>query len=92
MKSLIVFFAFLLNFTDASASLLKTFGPADFCTVNADSPLPRALIAGGSRGIGYSIAEALAKRNYNLILIARNEDSLVLQPFYKIKLTQYFIQ
>jgi len=35
-----------------------------------------ALIAGGSKGIGYSIAEALAKRKYNLILIARHWDSL----------------
>lgn len=36
-----------------------------------------ALIAGGSKGIGYAIAEALAKRKYNLILIARHADSLV---------------
>lgn len=42
-----------------------------------DNGLPYALIAGGSKGIGYSIAEALAKRNYNLILIARNRDSLL---------------
>jgi uncharacterized protein len=36
-----------------------------------------ALIAGGSRGIGYAIAEALARRGYNLILIARNMEGLV---------------
>jgi uncharacterized protein len=42
-----------------------------------DSTKPYALIAGGSKGIGYAIAEALAKRNYNLILIARNVDTLV---------------
>ena len=35
-----------------------------------------ALIAGGSKGIGYAIAEALAKRGYNLILIARHIDGL----------------
>jgi short-subunit dehydrogenase len=35
-----------------------------------------ALIAGGSRGIGYSIAEALAKRGWNLILVARHTDDL----------------
>lgn len=35
-----------------------------------------ALVAGGSKGIGYAIAEALAKRNYNLILIARHQDGL----------------
>lgn len=37
-----------------------------------------ALVAGGSKGIGYAIAEALAKRNYNLVLIARNTDTLAL--------------
>jgi short-subunit dehydrogenase len=36
-----------------------------------------ALVAGGSKGIGYAIAEALAKRGYNLILIARHADSLI---------------
>ena len=37
---------------------------------------PYALIAGGSKGIGYALAEAWAKREYNLILIARHWDSL----------------
>jgi len=36
-----------------------------------------ALIGGGSKGIGYAIAESLAKRHYNLILIARHADSLI---------------
>jgi len=36
-----------------------------------------ALVAGGSKGIGLAIAEALAKRGYNLILIARHLDSLM---------------
>lgn len=35
-----------------------------------------ALVAGGSKGIGYAIAEALAKRKYNLILIARHSEAL----------------
>jgi uncharacterized protein len=35
-----------------------------------------ALVSGGSKGIGYAIATALAKRNFNLILIARNEEDL----------------
>jgi short-subunit dehydrogenase len=38
---------------------------------------PYALIGGGSKGIGYAIAEALAKRNFNLVLIARHKDSLI---------------
>lgn len=43
---------------------------------NKENNFPYALIAGGSKGIGYAIAEALAKRKYNLILIARHADSL----------------
>ena len=43
---------------------------------NSYSKNPYALVAGGSKGIGFAIAEALAKRNYNLILIARNMDTL----------------
>jgi uncharacterized protein len=35
-----------------------------------------AIIAGGSKGIGYSIAEALAKRKYHLLLLARNTGEL----------------
>jgi uncharacterized protein len=35
-----------------------------------------ALVAGGSKGIGYAIAEALARRGYNLILIARHTAAL----------------
>lgn len=55
-------------------------------TVNSN---PFALIAGGSKGIGYSVAEALAKRKYNLILIARHKDSLIsakekLESLYKV--------
>ena len=38
---------------------------------------PYALVAGGSKGIGYGIAEALARRQYNLVLIARGMDSLL---------------
>lgn len=52
-------------------SLETTYYP-----VQADDSLPYALVAGGSKGIGYAIASALARRNYNLILIARHYDSL----------------
>jgi short-subunit dehydrogenase len=37
-----------------------------------EQPVPYALVAGGSKGIGFAIAEALAKRGYNLILVARH--------------------
>ena len=45
-------------------------------SVNAQNTKPYALIAGGSKGIGYAISEALAKRGYNLILVARHEKGL----------------
>ena len=45
--------------------------------MNFPEPGQYALIAGGSKGIGYAIAQALARRNYNLILIARHRDSLM---------------
>jgi uncharacterized protein len=46
-------------------------------TTDSVIPRPYALVAGGSKGIGYAIAEALARRGYNLILIARHADSLI---------------
>ena len=35
-----------------------------------------AIVAGGSKGIGYGIAEALAKRHFDLIIIGRHKDIL----------------
>jgi len=49
----------------------------DTTNISSDSSKPYALVAGGSKGIGYAIAEALARRGYNLILIARHADSLI---------------
>jgi len=51
-----------------------------------------ALIAGGSKGLGFSIAQALAKRKNNLLLIARNEQDLLtskeqLQSQYNIQVS-----
>jgi len=43
---------------------------------NLDKSGKYAIVAGGSKGIGYAIAFALAKRKYNLVLIARHADSL----------------
>jgi short-subunit dehydrogenase len=43
----------------------------------AETDAPYAVVAGGSKGIGYAIAEALAKRHYNLLLIARHRDGLI---------------
>ncbi len=37
---------------------------------------PCALVAGGSDGLGYAFAEAIARRGLNLVLIARQEDRL----------------
>ncbi|MDP4129962.1 MAG: SDR family NAD(P)-dependent oxidoreductase [Bacteroidota bacterium] len=36
-----------------------------------------ALITGGSKGLGYSIAEALGGRGYDILLLARNKEDLV---------------
>jgi short-subunit dehydrogenase len=78
LTSLILFVITFLLITPCSA-----FGitPASFAVTdtlkNGNDSFPYALVAGGSKGIGYAIAEALAKRSYNLILIARHEDALV---------------
>jgi len=63
------------------AQLDEVFVLTDSLEVSASSfhakdSLPYALVAGGSKGIGYAIASALARRNYNLILVARHYDSL----------------
>jgi hypothetical protein len=53
-------------------TLRYSYAQADSAKVTFDSNYPYALVAGGSKGIGYAIAEALAKRKFNLVLIARH--------------------
>src|SRR6185436_1297306 len=62
--------------TNQSIELNEAPSPGSIQPTNTNN-YPYALIAGGSKGIGYALAEALAKRNFNLILIARHLDSLV---------------
>jgi short-subunit dehydrogenase len=47
-----------------------------FEKLKSRNSFPYALVAGGSKGIGFAVAEALAKRHYNLILIARHQGPL----------------
>lgn len=58
-------------------SVLQGYTQAVESSMNIDTTRPYALVAGGSKGIGYAIAEALARRNYNLVLVARHMDSLL---------------
>ena len=76
---LIAAFFNVINLYSQPADLKILYSANTFTLENAqaDNLMPYALVAGGSKGIGYAIAEALAKRRYNLILIARHTDSLV---------------
>src|ERR1022692_2266657 len=60
--------------SDFSSAILEK---KDTANIGSNSLKAYALVAGGSKGIGYAIAEALARRGYNLILIARHADSLI---------------
>jgi short-subunit dehydrogenase len=75
---------YIVNEFSGSGNKLST---SEFEAANTN---PFALIAGGSKGIGFAIAEALAKRKFNLVLIARHKDSLVaaknkLESAYKVQ-------
>jgi uncharacterized protein len=77
MKTHLLLLIFLIKMSNLYAGHTNDIIPEKLSALVADSTKPYALIAGGSKGIGYSIAEALAKRGYNLILIARNQDTLL---------------
>jgi short-subunit dehydrogenase len=77
MKSFLSILIIFFSNTHTVAGAVQDPFPVTASDIKQDNHLPYALIAGGSKGIGFAIAEALAKRNYNLIIIARNEDSLV---------------
>ena len=70
---LVLFIAFK---TDCQVPHIKDSLNISKMAIDTTFSRPYALIAGGSKGIGYALAEAWAKRNYNLILIARHWDSL----------------
>jgi short-subunit dehydrogenase len=81
MKKLLTLVIVLFLTGQAFARLDEAFVVGDSLEIvsnphNVKDSLPYAMVAGGSKGIGYAIALALAKRNYNLILIARGYDSL----------------
>ncbi len=77
MKRHLLFLIFIFNMSNLYAGYTNGAKPEIKSELFADTIAPYALVAGGSKGIGYAIAEALAKRNYNLILIARNVDTLI---------------
>jgi uncharacterized protein len=69
--------AFAINKSSPANSLPGSFNVQDSNLTYPSRGVEYALVAGGSKGIGYAIAEALARRGYNLILIARHMDSLI---------------
>lgn len=83
-KSYFVFLVAVCSFTSLYSQTKRIHIPVDSVPTlkvqstpfKAKNDLPFALVAGGSKGIGFGIAEALAARHYNLILIARHHTPL----------------
>ena len=72
-SSLIVYGQPVIRIPEIAVPKLKTVDTrlkAETTIFKAQNSNPFALVAGGSKGIGFAIAEALALRRYNLILIA----------------------
>ena len=70
---------YILPFTLVILSAFHSMGQSSSALASnqhASNNYAYALIAGGSKGIGYALAEALARRKFNLVLIARHLDSL----------------
>jgi short-subunit dehydrogenase len=83
MKTIILFVLFFLAGLPISAQEDKMASQTNIDSLTYVAPnyittetSDYALVAGGSKGIGYAIAEALAKRKFNLILIARHQEAL----------------
>ena len=72
-NSFLILLLIVMAGTTKSANLPEKMAIPHDTTI---APGAYALIAGGSKGIGYALAVALARRHYNLILIARHLDSL----------------
>jgi short-subunit dehydrogenase len=80
MKILLTLFTTVLSIYCLAKNVANTADSIiylDGHKINKVDNRPYALVAGGSKGIGYAIAEALAERNFNLILIARHENTLL---------------
>lgn len=90
MAKLLLFLILITGIKHVQAINTYSLKNSSSFSVPSDTSGPYALVAGGSKGIGFAIADALAKRGYNLILIARGEEGLkaakqILEAVYPVK-------